>query len=607
MKALQLLHHDRHRRQRGSVLSALLIVVVFVTILVGALLTEVTDAFVLSRDLVSRVQSEATVSSALELGINKLQGDVSLVNAVPANCAQDSRTPPPSITLNGLSARVASQQSCLGIVPEVMGGLASGSFAIDGVHDTIAGRNRYLVSNASGQMYSYDFSTGSQTWQLSLGGPATAPPLTTNGPGGSVDILVPDAMFGGGCSGHCVLLFNETSVGVTPRGRCIMTASATVGGRPAAGVNFPGYAYFGDSGGDLYVYNTGLANCGPAALTSDDVGSGFRVVGAPLVFPSGSGDSRSDDLFVLVTSSSDTRLQHWSYTEPIECQNNGRGNSQADCDNGRGQPQPTLTLVATSRSLGGSNAVGYSANSTSLPLTLAITTSSGRLDLATINGGFGMSAAANVQLPNGQTTTSAPYWCSQCPTRQNQRQDLIGVGTNRGVLYLYDNGLNRAFTYDGRADLSHPSVTLAMTSSPMADSNGEWYVGASDGWVYDVEIPVSGVQMFNAARFGPGVANSNCLAPRSTSPCISSSPIVGGCQVAASRGPCIFFGSTNNAGSFFARIGITRISDLRACLSSANGPCTANPQLWARVQVGPARYWNAANGVYVQGWSFYSP
>jgi hypothetical protein len=25
------------------------------------------------------------------------------------------------------------------------------------------------------------------------------------------------------------------------------------------------------------------------------------------------------------------------------------------------------------------------------------------------------------------------------------------------------------------------------------------------------------------------------------------------------------------------------------------------------VQVGPARYWNAANGVYVQGWSFYSP
>jgi hypothetical protein len=68
----------------------------------------------------------------------------------------------------------------------------------------------------------------------------------------------------------------------------------------------------------------------------------------------------------------------------------------------------------------------------------------------------------------------------------------------------------------------------------------------------------------------------------------------------------MFFGSTTS-GSFFARIGITRISDLRACLSSANGPCTGIPQLWARVQVGPARYWNAANGVYVQGWSFYSP
>ena len=590
MKALQLLLNDRHRRQRGSVLSALLIVVAFVSILVGALLTEVTDAFVMSRDLVSRVQSEATVSSALELGINKLQSDVIQIN-VPANCDQDSRTPPPSVTLNGRSARIVGQQSCVGIVPEVMRGMASGSFVVDGVHDTIAGRHRYLVSDALGRMYSYDFSTGNQTWQLSMGGPATASPLTKNGPGGSVDILVPDAMFGGGCSGHCVLLFNETSVGATPSGRCVMAASATVGAQPAAGVNFPDYAYFGDSGGNLYAYDTRSANCGPAALTSAGVGNGLRVVGVPLVV-SGGGDSGSDDLFVLVTSSSDTRLQHWSYTEPIVC-GNGGGGDNGDCDNGHGHPQPTLTLVATSRSLGGGNAVGYSANSRSLPLTLAITTSSGRLDLATINGSFGMSSAASVQLPNGQTTTRAPYWCSQCPTRPNQRQNLIGVGTTRGVLYLYDTGLKQAFTYDGRADPSHPNSTLSMTSSPTADSNGEWYVGASDGSVYDVEIPVSGVQMFNAARFGPGVAN------------ISSSPIVGDCSATASRGPCIFFGTT--AGSFFARIGITRISDLRACLSSANGPCTDIPQLWARVQVGPARYWNAANGAYVQGWSFYSP
>jgi hypothetical protein len=606
VKALQLLFHDRHRRQRGSVLSALLIVVAFVSILVGALLTEVTDAFVMSRDLVSRVQSEATVSSALELGINKLQSDVSQINAVPTNCTQDSRTPPPSpITLNGLSARIVGQQSCLGIVPEVTQGLASGSFALDGVHDTIAGRNRYLVSDTSGQMYSYDFSTGALTWQLSIGGPATAPPLTKNGPGGSVDILVPVTMSGGGCSRHCVLLFNETSVGRTPSGRCIMAASATVGGQPAPGVNFPDYAYFGDSGGNLYVYNTRSANCGPAALTSAGVGNGLRVVGVPLVFSSGAGDSRSDDLFVLVTSSSDTRLQHWSYTEPIECQNNGGGDNQGDCDNGHLQPRPTLTLVA-SRTLGGSNAVGYSANSTSLPLTLAVTTSSGRLDLATINRSFSMPQASSTQLPNGQTTTRAPYWCSQCRTRPNQRQDLIGVGTTRGSLYLYDTGLNQAFTYDGRADLSHPSSTLAMTSSPMADSNGEWYVGANDGWIYDVEIPVSGVHMFNAARFGPGVANQDCLARDSTSPCISSSPMVGDCLARDSRGPCMFFGSTT-AGSFFARIGITRISDLRACLSSANGPCTGIPELWARVQVGPARYWTAANGVYVQGWSFYSP
>jgi hypothetical protein len=336
-------------------------------------------------------------------------------------------------------------------------------------------------------------------------------------------------------------------------------------------------------------------------LTSAGVGNGWSVVGAPLVFSGGGEASGSDELFVLVTRSSETRLQHWSYTEPIECLGNNEGENQGDCDNGHGhrQARPTLSLVA-SRALGGTNAVGYSANSTSLPLTLAITTSSGALDLATINGSFSMSQGSSIQLPNGQTTTRAPYWCSQCLTRPNQRQDLIGVGTTWGVLYLFDTRLNLAFTYDGRQDPSHPSSTLAMTSSPMADSNGEWYVGANDGWVYDVEIPMSGVRMSNAARFGPGVAN------------ISSSPVVGDCFALDSRGPCLFFGSTTapdgrSGTAYFARIGITHVSDLRACLSSANGPCNGIPQLWARVQVGPRRYWNAANGVYIQGWSFYSP
>jgi hypothetical protein len=137
-----------------------------------------------------------------------------------------------------------------------------------------------------------------------------------------------------------------------------------------------------------------------------------------------------------------------------------------------------------------------------------------------------------------------------------------------------------------------PDGFPAITSTPMADVNGDWYFGASDGSVYDVEIPVSGVQMFKAGKFGPGGA-------------ISSSPSVGACPNGL-VGPCMYFGSSID-GSYFARIGSTRVSDLRSCVTSTPGStaCAANPRLWARVQVGPASVWGST-GVYVQGWSYYS-
>lgn len=576
MRQLQLLLHDRRRRQRGSVLSGLLIIVAFLSILVGAVLTEVTDAFVLSRVLVTRVQGEATVSSAVELAINQLQNDVRN-GAVPPNCAQDDRVPPVMPTLNGQFAAVRTQK-CTAILPEVAGRLAPGSFTVDGVHDTARGRNRYLVSDTYGDMYSYDFRTGNPTWApIWIGGQPTAPPLTKSGPTNrSVDILAPVAKPGAGCAGHCVVMFNEASSGATPTLHCTMAASATVGASPGGGANFPDYAFFGDSGGNLYVYDTRAANCPALLPTAPNVGG--RVVGAPLVFSGGGGDSGSDEVFVLVTSSSGTSLQHWSYTQPNQCDNNGGGDGQGDCDNGgRRQPRPALNRVG-SISLNGSDAVGYSASGTAPPLSLVVATSSGRLDLARISGSYNMSSGTSITLPNGAVAASAPYWC-QCPG-----PDLIGVGGTNGELYLFTTGLSLAYTYDGQAD-GRPAINTA----PMADANGEWYFGASDGYVYDVEIPVSGTQLFKAARFGPGGA-------------IASSPIVGACPA----GPCMFFGSST-AGSYFARIGFTRVSDLRACLSSADGStCVANPQLWARVQVGPANIWGA-NGVYVQGWSFYSP
>jgi hypothetical protein len=177
----------------------------------------------------------------------------------------------------------------------------------------------------------------------------------------------------------------------------------------------------------------------------------------------------------------------------------------------------------------------------------------------------------------------APYWC-HCPG-----QDLIGVGSTNGTLYLLNSGLAPKWSYPGLADGSP-----AINTTPTADANGDWYFGAEDGYVYDVEIPTGGAMMLKAARFGPGGA-------------VRSSPIVGGASDGCSSGPCVYFGSST-AGTYFARIGSTRIIDLNACVSSRSGStsCAANPRLWARLEVGsPAIV--GGRGVYVQGWSYYSP
>lgn len=105
---------------------------------------------------------------------------------------------------------------------------------------------------------------------------------------------------------------------------------------------------------------------------------------------------------MLVTSSSGTNFQHWSYTQAIECDQNGGGDNEGDCDNGRGRrvARPALNRVAII-SLNGSDAVGYSASATAPPLNLAVATSSGRLDLARISGSYGISAGTSVTLPDG--------------------------------------------------------------------------------------------------------------------------------------------------------------------------------------------------------------
>lgn len=575
MKQLQLLLHDRRRRQRGSVLSALLIIVAFLSILIGALLTELTDSFVVSRELVARAGVEATATSAVELAINQLQA-----GPVPPVCAKDtSANPSPPrpetwtlTSLNGHPATVS--QTCKGILPEVVKIVAPGSFTVDGVRDTRAGRNRYLVSDSAGQLYSYKFgqTTATPGWPIWLGGGPSGPPFTAADPNGSVNIFVPVAKPGGTCAGHCVVVFNDT--GGQPSFHCDLPANSLADGVAGGSGNFPGYAFFGDSG-HLYAFDARSNHTCTSLAQSPTVGG--KVAGAPLVFPgrvTNGGDTKSDEVFILVTSSSGTNLQHWRFTETID-EGGGEGGSN--------QTLRSWTPVGN-LSLNGSNAVGYGISLAAPPWNLVVATASGRLDLVRISGSSGssytMSAGASIVLPNGATTAHAPYWCN-CPGNV----DLIGVGGTNGLLYLFDGGLNVAYSYDGQ-----PDGRPAINTTPMADPNGEWYFGANDGSIYNVEIPVSGPQMFKAARFGRGGA-------------IASSPIVGACP----NGPCLYFGSSS-AGSYFARIGSTRVSDLRACVSSAAGSttCAANPRLWARVQIGPGGIWGGS-GVFVQGWSFYSP
>lgn len=593
MRELKLLLSDRRRRQRGSILSGILIIVAVLAVLIGGLLTELTGSFTLSRDLVTRVNTQATVTSAAELAIHQLQS-----GPVPALCTQDysggskPNTGPWSLTLNGHAATVT--QTCSAIVPEQASSLGPGSYNVDGIHDTA--RNRYLVADAAGRLLSYPFGQIGATWSTFLGGGATAALVVAADPNGSVDILVPVAKSGAGCAGHCVVVFNGRG-GNRPAFSCDLAAGATVSASPGVEVtaggaaNFPGYAFFGDSD-RLYVYDASSGG-GCDQLTSTPLNG--RVAGAPLVFPGvRSGNSVSDEIFVLVTGSGGTSLQHWRYTET--------NNDGGDGGDQNGNKSSDLSQIAPSLDLAGANAIGYGASSnvpsTNAPLSLAVA-ASGRLDVARIavnkSGTYSMSKGPSTALLNGSVASRAPYWC-HCPG-----QDLIGVGSTNGFLYVFNSGLTLTAMYNGG-----PDGILAINTTPMADANGEWYFGASDGSVYDVEMPVTGLQLFKAAKFGPG--NATCPPSQPQCDAITSSPVVGTCP-GGLVGPCMYFASTG-AGAYFVRIGSTRVSDLRACVTSSPGVlgCVMNPQLWARVQVGPpGGQVGGATGVFVQGWSYYSP
>jgi hypothetical protein len=573
---LRILFGDRRRRQSGSILSSLLIIVAFLSILIGAVMTELTSSFLISRTLVTRMEHEATVTSAVELGIHQLQSDAQ-TGRVPPVCARDGRVLP-APTVNGNPTAVT--QTCAGIIPDLVAGLATGAVGIDGIHDTKNGRDRYLVTDSSGHLYSYPFGQTSPSWSISVGGAPTASPFTFPDPGEpDLSLMVPVASHSG-CTGPCVAVFDDA--GGTPTFRCTLGTAGSVTASPAFEVssggppNFPNYLFIADSIGNLYVYDS--SSCNRVAVFG---GFGGSAAGSPLVFQgtvsrNSTMTTVSDEVFLVVTSGSATSLQHWRYSE-----------TTYSSDPGDGNPPNLFRITTTSLTVG--NSVGYAISPTPpspSTLNVVVAGASGNLEMTRISIGPGSQSRPLIGPGRALQTalTRPPSWCN-CPG-----PDLIGAGGASGTLFLLDSNLNILYSYAGSQEIS---------TTPRADANGDWYFGADDGNVYDVEVPVSGgptsscsiaTCLFQAAKFGPIGA-------------IGSSPVVGSC----SSGPCLYFGSSTS-GAYFVSLGATRIIDLRACVSSAPGSttCADNPRLWARVEVGSPPI-VGAKGVYVQGWSYYSP
>ncbi len=543
MNALRALLADRRRSQRGSVLSGVLIIVAFLAIIAGALMTELSTNFLLSNALVNRVGTEATVNSAAELALSQLQ-----------NTALNSGCPTPSaVTLNGQTAAV-SVVSCAPVVdqrslPALRPIASSSPFLVDASHVNVNGRDEYLAGDSSGTVFAYQYGQTSPSWSQSLGGSVTGPPMAMPDVSESPNIsdLIPISgatalpASGPPCGSACVALLEENPPG-PPRGQplCYMTTAAPVTTAPApGGAQFPTLAFLGDASGALYAVSaTESGQCARQASVATGYGA---VVGGPIVIGNGS----KDEVFV-VANASPSHFLHYTYSS-------GRFN------------------LADNLSLPASGAVGLALEQYTTPARLAIGFGSGVVALVRIDSGFDPHTDAVSSV--GSAVSNNPYWC-HCPAG-----NLIGVAGTNGALYVLDTNLNLYASYAGGSPIR---------TSPSADGAGDWYFGADDGRLYAVQIPNGSTAMVLAGGWPYGRAGA-----------IGSSPIAAACPA----GICIYFGSVDS--NLYLVSLDARDAVLTTCISTAPPACSgANPRLWTRVEIGVA---GSPQTVHVEGWSYYSP
>jgi hypothetical protein len=556
MNALRALLADRRRSQRGSVLSGVLIITAFLAILSGALMTELSTNFLLSNALVNRVSTEATVNSAMELALDQLE-NTPLVNGCPGFIPA---TPLPApITLNNRTAAV-SYLSCWPSVresPNFTSIANSAQFNVDGSHSVIGSQDLYLVGDSGGTVYQYEFGESSPNWSIDLQSNITGPPLAIQDAAidprlGGVDPqdisnLVPIA--GGGNSGcaatACVELMGQ-DVGSAPDVFCYMAAKEPVTSRPAAGIAFPQLAYFGDRSGTLYAYYATEPSCksnGPALPPAGQATGNAAIVAGPIVFQ----NNNRDEVYIVTYDGSTSKLLHYTYN----------GGSTFGLSG-------ALTLPYSNQS-----PVGVAVEKTTVAARIAITFAGGGVAIARINSGYDLSLVASSVLGTG--IASAPSWCS-CPGGPQ-----IGVAGLNGTLYLLDTNLNTVASHAGGS---------SIRTAPASDRVGEWFFGADDGYVHEVQQTPG--TLLEVARYGPPGGLGSVV----------SSVQVAGCPA----GICIYLGSSSNA--YIVSLD-ARSAKITACLSSTPPACSGvNPRLWAAVEVGSA---GAPQTVHVQGWSYYSP
>ena len=549
MNAIRALLKDRRRRQRGSVLSGVLIIVAFLAIISGALMTELSTNFLLSTALLNRVHTQATVNSAAELALSQLQGI-----RLNQSCSATVTTP----TLNGQTA-VASVVSCYPTVyePTKFKPLRSASqgFMIDGTHTQIGGLDNYVVGNPDGKVFDYTFGSVSTRWTLDMNAPITGPTLVTADPGhgnGHQYLVVPYD-----CPGpdYCLSVRSDNGSTNPPSEECaITTREGAVRTLPASSPNFPAVVFYANGrtleATDVTRNGNGSGNNegngdNNGCFRADWIQTSLPIVAGPLAFDCASScGGAADEVYVVISDNGRSYLNRYTY---------GSGN----------------LALAESRSLPWANAIGLAASGPNLAASLVITFQGGGVASVPVgtNGRFGPLDSASVT----GSIADAPYWCTLCG-------NLIGVGTSNG-LYVLDSALNLYASPSGGS----PRISTV----PQADGAGNWYFGADDGYVYLAQVQ-SGQPVMTRNRFGPMSQ-------------IGSSVQVDDCN--GSTWICVYAGAVNHNTYLIPLDAHDAV--LTACVSSAPPECASgvNPRLWTRVEIGVAA---DPQAVHVQGWSYFA-